>query len=63
VGVELGKELANLYLEEINSKQVNDHDSSTRLLLNYFIQKQKNSLHVEGKPKFYKILVFYLLLF
>tara|TARA_R110002126_G_scaffold51770_2_gene141413 strand:- start:4699 stop:6342 length:1644 start_codon:yes stop_codon:yes gene_type:complete len=39
-GVELGKQLANSILEEINSKQVNDHDSSTRLLLNYFLSKQ-----------------------
>ena len=39
-GVELGKQLANSILDEINSGQVNEHDSSTSLLLNYFLSKQ-----------------------
>jgi len=36
-GVELGKQLANSILEEINTKAVNDHDSSTTFLLNHFL--------------------------
>jgi glucose-6-phosphate isomerase len=37
-GVELGKQLANSILEEINTKKVKKHDSSTEFLLNYFLQ-------------------------
>ncbi|WP_348799237.1 glucose-6-phosphate isomerase [Flavobacterium adhaerens] len=36
-GVELGKQLANSILDEINSKQVKEHDSSTKFLLNHFL--------------------------
>jgi glucose-6-phosphate isomerase len=36
-GVELGKQLANSILNEIESKKVNKHDSSTTLLLNHFL--------------------------
>jgi glucose-6-phosphate isomerase len=36
-GVELGKQLANSILEEINSKDVKTHDSSTNFLLNYYL--------------------------
>ena len=39
-GVELGKQLASSILEEINSKTVKDHDSSTTFLLNYFLKKK-----------------------
>lgn len=39
-GVELGKQLANSILEEINSKKVGDHDSSTSSLLQYFFDKK-----------------------
>ncbi|MFT7334129.1 MAG: glucose-6-phosphate isomerase, partial [Porticoccaceae bacterium] len=35
-GVELGKQLANSILEEINTKKVESHDSSTEFLLKYF---------------------------
>ena len=38
-GVELGKQLANSILNEINSGTVNVHDSSTTALLNYFLNK------------------------
>lgn len=38
-GVELGKQLANSILSEIESKTVNHHDSSTEFLLNYFLKK------------------------
>jgi glucose-6-phosphate isomerase len=38
-GVELGKQLANSILEEIESKTVNQHDSSTEFLLKYFLEK------------------------
>lgn len=38
-GVELGKQLANSILAEIESKQPKAHDSSTRLLLNHFLKK------------------------
>ena len=38
-GVELGKQLANSILDEIHTKKVNEHDSSTRFLLNYFLSK------------------------
>jgi glucose-6-phosphate isomerase len=36
-GVELGKQLANSILEEINTKTVKKHDSSTAFLLNHFL--------------------------
>lgn len=39
-GVELGKQLANSILEEINTKSVKKHDSSTTLLLNYFMKNK-----------------------
>ncbi|MCY1493797.1 Glucose-6-phosphate isomerase [compost metagenome] len=39
-GVELGKQLANSILDEINSGIVKTHDSSTTLLLRYFLDKQ-----------------------
>lgn len=39
-GVELGKQLASSILEEINSKTVKSHDSSTTFLLNYFLQQK-----------------------
>ena len=35
-GVELGKQLANTILEEINTKNFKNHDVSTNFLLNYF---------------------------
>jgi glucose-6-phosphate isomerase len=39
-GVELGKQLANSILEEINTKTVKNHDSSTAFLLRYFLQNK-----------------------
>ena len=39
-GVELGKQLANSILEEINSKKVKNHDSSTAFLLNHFLSNK-----------------------
>ncbi|WKL42601.1 glucose-6-phosphate isomerase [Flavobacterium sp. ZE23DGlu08] len=36
-GVELGKQLANSILEEISTKTVDNHDSSTTFLLNHFL--------------------------
>lgn len=39
-GVELGKQLANSILDEINSGVVKQHDSSTALLLRYFLDKK-----------------------
>ena len=36
-GVELGKQLASKILSEFDSKSVNDHDSSTRNLLKYYL--------------------------
>lgn len=39
-GVELGKQLANSILEEINSKKVNNHDNSTSFLLKYFLDNK-----------------------
>jgi glucose-6-phosphate isomerase len=39
-GVELGKQLANSILEEINTKQVKNHDSSTAFLLDYFLKNK-----------------------
>jgi len=38
-GVELGKQLANSILDEIQTKNVNTHDSSTVFLLNHFLNK------------------------
>ena len=37
-GVELGKQLANSILAEIENKTVNHHDASTTFLLNYFLK-------------------------
>lgn len=39
-GVELGKQLANSILDEIHSKKVNSHDSSTEFLLNHFLKNK-----------------------
>ncbi|MGA9638338.1 glucose-6-phosphate isomerase [Flavobacterium sp.] len=39
-GVELGKQLANSILDEINTKTVKSHDSSTSFLLNYFLKNK-----------------------
>ncbi|WP_035669247.1 glucose-6-phosphate isomerase [Flavobacterium sp. 83] len=39
-GVELGKQLANSILEEINTKDVKNHDSSTSFLLNHFLSNK-----------------------
>jgi len=39
-GVELGKQLANSILDEINSKNVKLHDSSTEFLLNHFLSNK-----------------------
>ncbi|MEP7094538.1 MAG: glucose-6-phosphate isomerase, partial [Flavobacterium sp.] len=39
-GVELGKQLANSILEEINTKTVKSHDSSTSFLLNHFLKNK-----------------------
>ncbi len=39
-GVELGKQLANSILDEINSSIIKNHDSSTKFLLNYFLNKK-----------------------
>ena len=38
-GVELGKQLANSILDEINSKMIKNHDSSTAFLLKHFLNK------------------------
>jgi glucose-6-phosphate isomerase len=38
-GVELGKQLASSILEEIDSKQIKQHDSSTSFLLDYYLKK------------------------
>jgi glucose-6-phosphate isomerase len=38
-GVELGKQLANSILNEIESKQVSTHDSSTTFLLKHFLKE------------------------
>ncbi len=40
-GVELGKQLANSILIEIDSKMVAAHDNSTQFLLNHFLQSKK----------------------
>jgi glucose-6-phosphate isomerase len=39
-GVELGKQLANTILEEIDTKTVKSHDSSTTFLLNHFLKNK-----------------------
>ena len=39
-GVELGKQLANSILEEINTEKVKNHDSSTEFLLKYFLKNK-----------------------
>ena len=39
-GVELGKQLANSILDEINIGTVNNHDSSTEFLLKYFLKNK-----------------------
>jgi glucose-6-phosphate isomerase len=39
-GVELGKQLATKILDEINSEEVKNHDSSTTFLLKYFLGKK-----------------------
>jgi glucose-6-phosphate isomerase len=39
-GVELGKQLANSILDEIDSKTINAHDSSTTFLLNHFLKNK-----------------------
>ena len=39
-GVELGKQLANSILEDINSSEIKNHDSSTTFLLDYFIKNK-----------------------
>ncbi len=38
-GVELGKQLANSVLKDINSNTVQNHDSSTTFLLNHYLNK------------------------
>jgi glucose-6-phosphate isomerase len=38
-GVELGKQLANSILSEIEKKELKNHDSSTSKLLHYFLNK------------------------
>jgi glucose-6-phosphate isomerase len=39
-GVELGKQLANSILDEINSGNVKNHDSSTQFLINHFLKNK-----------------------
>jgi glucose-6-phosphate isomerase len=39
-GVELGKQLASSILDEITSEKINQHDSSTQLLLSYFLKNK-----------------------
>ena len=39
-GVELGKQLANSILDDINTKTVENHDSSTTFLLNHFLMNK-----------------------
>jgi glucose-6-phosphate isomerase len=39
-GVELGKQLANSILDEINSGKAKQHDSSTNFLLKYFLDRK-----------------------
>ena len=40
-GVELGKQLANSILDEIHSKEINQHDSSTSFLLEYYLNQKE----------------------
>ena len=42
-GVELGKQLANSILTEIETETINKHDSSTTFLLHHFLENKKNS--------------------
>jgi glucose-6-phosphate isomerase len=39
-GVELGKQLANSILDELNSKKISSHDSSTSFLLDYYLKNK-----------------------
>jgi glucose-6-phosphate isomerase len=39
-GVELGKQLANSILEELHSKEIESHDSSTSFLLDYYLKNK-----------------------
>lgn len=39
-GVELGKQLANSILDEINSEEIKNHDSSTTFLLSHFLKNK-----------------------
>ena len=39
-GVELGKQMANSILEEINDSKIKSHDSSTEMLLNHFLKNK-----------------------
>jgi glucose-6-phosphate isomerase len=39
-GVELGKQLANSILSEINSEKISNHDSSTASLLEYYLKNK-----------------------
>ena len=39
-GVELGKQLANSILDEIHLSVIKNHDSSTKFLLNYYLNKK-----------------------
>jgi glucose-6-phosphate isomerase len=39
-GVELGKQLANSILEEIKTRKVKKHDSSTSFLLDYYVKNK-----------------------
>lgn len=40
-GVELGKKLASNVLKEIKDKQVGEHDSSTKSLINYYLKNRE----------------------
>lgn len=42
-GVELGKQLANSILDEINSNTVKEHDNSTKFLLSYFLNHKNKA--------------------
>lgn len=39
-GVEFGKQLADSILDEVNANNIENHDSSTTFLLNYFLKKR-----------------------
>lgn len=41
-GVELGKQLANSILAEINAQKVSEHDASTKFLLGHFLKPVEN---------------------